>query len=403
MESGERMALAGLRVLDLADEKASFCSKLLADMGAEVIKLERPGGDASRWAGPFWENMPHPEKSLSFWYNNTSKLDITLNLETKQGQEIFCRLSQRFDVIVETFPPGYLDGLGLGYEALSEMNPGLILASVTGFGQSGPYREYKSCDIVASAVGGQMHVCGAPDTPPLKPYGQQAYYVASLFAAIGLLLALRERKHSGRGQHIDISLQEAVAASLEQVMVRYFYEGVMSKRQGSFHWNRSFCLLPCKDGYIALSPLMEWETLVEWLDSEGMASDLTAERWQEEEYRIQHLDHIIEILQRWTKTHTTTELFELGQLMHFPWAPVASPKQILNSPQLKTRAFFVSVAHPEVNAHFTYPGAPYKFSRSSWNIQRRAPLIGEHNTQVYHQELGFPREKLGELSSQNVI
>ena len=148
------MALAGLRVLDLADDKASFCSRLLADMGAEVIKVEKPGGDISRWAGPFWRNIPHPERSLPFWYNNTSKLGITLNLESKEGQEIFRRLSQRVDVIVETFPPGYLEGLGLGYEALSRTNPGLILASVTGFGHDGPYREYKSCDIVASALGG---------------------------------------------------------------------------------------------------------------------------------------------------------------------------------------------------------------------------------------------------------
>jgi len=396
-------ALTGLRVLDLADEKASFCSKLLGDMGAEVTKVERPGGDTSRWIGPFWRNIPHPEKSLSFWYNNTSKLGVTLNLEGKEGREVFRRLSQRTNVIVETFPPGYLVGLGLGYEALSETNPGLILASVTGFGQNGPYREYKSCDIVASALGGQMHVCGASDTPPLKPYGQQAYYIASLFAAIGILLALRERKQSGRGQHIDISLQEAVAASLEHVMVRYFHEGVVSQRQGSRHWNSSFCLLPCKDGYIALSPLMQWETLVEWLDSEGMASDLTADRWQEEEYRIQHLDHILKVLKRWTKTHTTTELFELGQLMHFPWAPVASPKEVLSSPQLKARGFFVTVAHPKANTYFTYPGAPYRFSRSAWNIHRRAPLIGEHNIKVYHQELGFPKKKLDELSLRNAI
>lgn len=403
MECNDSMALAELRVLDLTDDKASFCSKLLADMGAEVIKVEKPGGDASRWVGPFWRNVPHSEKSLSFWYNNTSKLGITLNLESKEGQEIFRRLSQRVDVIVETFPSGYLEGLGLGYEVLSKANPGLILVSVTGFGHSGPYREYKSCDIVASALGGQMYVCGAPDTPPLKPYGQQSYYLASLFAAIGILLALRARKHSGRGQHIDISLQEAVAASLEHVMVRYFYEGVVSKRQGNFHWNHSFYLFPCKDGYIALSPLMEWQTLVEWLDSEGMASDLTAARWQEEKYRIQHIEHIIEILQHWTKTHTATELFELGQLMHLPWAPVASPGEILSSPQLKARDFFVSVAHSEVNACFTYPGAPYKSDRSTWNIRRRAPLIGEHNAQLYRQELSFSQEKLDELSSRNVI
>ena len=152
-----------------------------------------------------------------------------------------------------------------------------------------------------------------------------------------------------------------------------------------------------------LSPLMEWDTLVEWLDSEGMALDLKTDRWRDEEYRIQHLDHITEVLKRWTITHTTAELFELGQLMRFPWAPVASPREVLGSPQLKARGFFVSVAHPEANAHFTYPGAPYKFSRLACEIRRRAPLIGEHNVQVYHKELGFPQERLDELSSRNVI
>jgi crotonobetainyl-CoA:carnitine CoA-transferase CaiB-like acyl-CoA transferase len=403
MEWGEGMVLAGLRVLDLADEKASFCSKLLSDLGAGVIKVEKRGGDASRREGPFWRGKSHPERSLSFWYNNTGKESVTLNLESEEGQTVFCKLSNRSDVIVETFPPGYLEGLGLGYESLTKTNPGLILASITGFGQDGPYREYKACDIVASAAGGQMYVNGAPDTPPLKPYGQQAYYTASLFAAIGILLALRERKNSGRGQHLDISLQEAVAASLEHVMVRYFYEGVVAKRQGSCHWNHSFCLLPCKDGYITLSPLLGWDTLVEWLYSEGMAADLTAEKWQDGEYRSQHVDHIIDVLKSWTVTHTTNELFELGQQMHFPWAPVASPKEILGSPQLQAREFFISVAHPEKGAQFICPGIPYRFSRSTLDIKRPAPLIGEHNIQVYHRELGFDQDKLDELSSRNII
>jgi len=403
MQQEDKAALTALRILDLADEKASFCTKLLADMGAEVIKIERPDGDKSRLTGPFWGNTPHPEKSLSFWYHNTSKLGITLNLENEEGQQLFRRLAQRTDVVVESFPPGYLDKLGLGYGSLSELNPGLIMASVTGFGQSGPYREYHSCDIVASAMGGQMYVCGAPDTPPLKPYGQQAYYLASLFAAIGILLAFRQRKLSGRGEHIDISLQEAVASALEHVMVRYYYEGIVSRRQGSLHWNNSFCLLPCKDGHILLSPLMQWETLVELLDNEGLAADLKEEKWRDGGYRRQHLDYIIQILKRWTITHTTAELFELGQLMRFPWAPVASPVEAANSPQLNARNFFVPVAYPEANISLTYPGAPYKFSRTPWKIQQRAPLIGEHNTWVYAQELGFSQEELDWLSARNVI
>ena len=395
-------ALTGLRVIDLADEKAAFAAKLLADMGADVIKVERPGGDAARWVGPFWGNIPHPEKSLFFWYHNTSKRSITLNLESEAGQQIFRRLAQRTDVIVETFSPGYLDQLNLGYAALSSAQPGLIMASITGFGQQGPYQKYHSCDLVASALGGQMSVCGNPDGPPLKPYGLQPYYLASLFAAIGILLAFRQRKQSNRGQHLDISLQEAVTASLEQVMVRYFYEGVVSRRQGSQQWNGTFCLLPCQDGHIAFSPLLEWDILVGLLDSDGMAADLKEAKWQDAGYRIQHLDHIIATLTRWTKTHTTTELFELGQLMRLPWAPVATPQDVANSPQLKARDFFISVAHPEAKTAFIYPGAPYKFSRSRWNA-RRAPLIGEHNDQVYHEELGFSRPELAALASRNVI
>jgi benzylsuccinate CoA-transferase BbsE subunit len=402
-EGKDAAPLAGLRVLDLADEKASFCTKLLADMGADVIKVERPGGDASRWMGPFWENISHSEKSLSFWYNNTSKLGITLCLESKEGQGIFLRLASKADVVVETFPPRYLSKIGLNYEILSEKNPKLIWASVTGFGQTGPYREYKSCDIVASAVGGQMYVCGLPDYPPLKPYGQQSLYSASLFAAVGILIALRERNNSGRGQHIDISLQEAAAATLEHVIVRHFYEKVVPNRQGNLQWTNSACLLPCKDGYILITFNREWETLIDLLHSEAMAADLKEEKWREEGYRRQHVDHIIGVLADWTKTHTTAELFELGQLMRFPWAPVSSPKDVFNSPQLRARNFFITVDHPEASTSFVYPAPPGKFNSLSWNLSRRAPLIGEHNAQVYDEELGLLPEELTKLSSENVI
>jgi len=394
--------LTGLRVLELTDEKASFCSKLLADFGAEVIKVERPGGDASRWIGPFWKNTPHPERSLPFWYNNTNKLGITLNLESREGQEIFRRLASKADVIVETFPPGHLEKLRLGYEKLSEINPKLILASITGFGQTGPHRRYKSCDIIASATGGQMYVCGAPDTPPLKPYGEQSYYMASLFASVGILMALRERNHSGKGQHIDVSLQEAVAATLEHVLVRYFYDGVISRRQESSRQNDSFCLLPCKDGYTLLMVDRDWDILVDWLDSEGMASDLKEERWRDEEYRRQDWNHIIDLLTHWTKTHTRAELFELGQLMCLPWAPIFTVAEMANSAQLLERKFFVSIPHPELEAHFSYPGAPYKCSCSSENIRRRAPLIGEHNAQVY-ETLGLCSQDLKRLVDASVI
>ena len=179
-------------------------------------------GHPSRGIGSFWGNSPHPERSLFFSYHNTNKRSITLNLETRDGREIFLRLAKKADVVVETFPPGTLKELGMGFDILSNINPGLILVSVTGFGQTGPRSEYKCCDLVASASGGQMYISGSPSTPPLKPFGEQSYYAASLYAAIGILLALRSRRQTGKGDRIDISLEEVFVSTLDHVMVRYF-------------------------------------------------------------------------------------------------------------------------------------------------------------------------------------
>ena len=393
----------GIYILDLADEKASFCSKLLADMGARVTKVETPGGDASRKIGPFSGDFPHPERSLFFFHNNTNKLGITLNLEHSEGKKIFCRLAENADIVIESFAPGHLTELGLGFEKLSEINPKLILASVTGFGQNGPWSRHTSCDMEASALGGQMYVSGSPLTPPLKFFGEQSYYTVSLFAAVAILLALRKRTQSGKGEHIDISMQEAVVSTLEHVWIHYFYDRVVSKRQGALDWNNNFCILPCKDGHILISLFQQWETLVAWIASDGMAEDLVEEGWEREEYRRMHLDHIIEVLQRWTKTHTAQELFELGQLMRFPWAPVHPPKEVLESPQLKSREFFMKVDHAEIGTSIKYPGVPYQSDYCSLDRWKRAPLIGEDNLQVYQKELGLSDEELKRLSSINAI
>jgi crotonobetainyl-CoA:carnitine CoA-transferase CaiB-like acyl-CoA transferase len=395
--------LQGIRILDLADEKASFCPKLLADLGAKVVKVEKPGGDPSRKIGPFLGNSPHPERSLFFNYHNTNKMGITLNLEHPVGRDLFLRLMNRTDIVVETFAPGYLKDLQLDFEVLKRANPKLILVSVTGFGQNGPRSQCKSCDLVASAFGGQMFVSGSPSTAPLKPFGEQSYYTASLFAAIAILLAIRKRDSFGKGEHIDISLQEAVVSTLDHVMVRYFSEKIIPKRQGSLSWNHSFFILPCKDGHILIAPFQQWETLIEWMDGEGMAEDLKDERWHEEAFRLRNFTHIQDVLERWTKTHTTKELFELAQLMRFPWAPIASPKEVLNNPHLDARQFFIDVKHPEIKTSISHPGSPYKFSRLPSRRCKRAPLIGEDNVQIYQGELGLSDEELQRLSCLNVI
>jgi crotonobetainyl-CoA:carnitine CoA-transferase CaiB-like acyl-CoA transferase len=277
--------LSGCKVLDLSGARGAFCAALLARMGAGVTRVE---------------------------------------VATPEGSHNLQHLAATADVLLEDFPPGYLESLGLDYVRLAEINPGLVMVSITDFGQDGPYRSFKSCDLVDAALGGWLSVTGLPDAP-LKPYGEQAYRTASLFAANGVLLALWRRRETGRGQHIDISVMECVAATLDHVLVRYFYEGEVAGRRGSRHWNDAFAVFPCRDGYVLLSLFREWETLVEWLDSEGMAADLTDIKWRDRETRQAGVEHIIAVLARWTAQHTADELVEKGQLMRFPWTKVARP------------------------------------------------------------------------------
>jgi crotonobetainyl-CoA:carnitine CoA-transferase CaiB-like acyl-CoA transferase len=401
--SGKDIPLLCIRVLDLAGERASFCSKLLAGMGAEVVRIEPPGGDPSRATGSFRKSSSCPDSSLFFLYHNAGKKSITLNLEHSRGRELFKSLISQADVLVESFDPGYLENLGLHYTVLQAINPRIITASVTGFGQDGPYSSYRSCDLVSSAMGGQMFVCGTPERYPLKLYGNQSSYVASLFSAVGILIALLQRRATGCGQWLDLSTHEAVTSTLEYVMMRYFNDGVVSERNGNVYWNGSASVLPCKDGYILLTFGREWGTLIELVESENMAEDLTEEKWKEEEYRTEHIDHIIEVLAKWTSSHTVTELFETGQLMRFPWAPVNSPEDLFDDPQLNARDFFIDVEHPECNRSFLYPGLPWRFSGFHPGTQGRAPLPGEHNYKIYHNELGISAEEIERLAQARII
>jgi benzylsuccinate CoA-transferase BbsE subunit len=382
--------LSGYRILDLTDEKGMFCTRLLADMGAEVIRIEKPGG---RSAG----------STADFCYLNAGKRSISLDVAKRPGREIFKRLVKTAQVMVETESSGYLASLGLGYPELSEINPGLVMASITDFGQSGPYRDYKSCDMVAAALGGWMYVSGEPETPPLKPFGNQAYYSVSLLAANGILLALWHRHTNGRGQYIDISVMECVAATLDHVLVRYFYEGVVAGRQGSLHWNNAFRIFPCRDGYILLTLFQQWETLVAWLESEGMAEDLADEKWRDRQERLKGLDHIIDVLERFTLSHDVAELVEKGQLMRFPWAGVTSVPGLLNSPQLAERNYFTEIEYPESGRRYKSAGAPFKMGRSPLLAGGRVPYAGEHNLDIYHRELGLSMEEIEALKKAGVV
>lgn len=375
--------LNGLRVLDLADEKASYCSKLLADLGAEVVKMEQPGGERSRLAGPFVQGQPHTGASLSFWYNNAGKRGLTLDLESETDRATIRQMVRGCDVVVESFTPGYLDGLGLGYKGLSAINPGLVMASVTGYGQTGPYSKYKSCDLTASASGGQMYLNGRPDRAPLKPCGNQSYYLGSLFAANGILLALHWRDRSGKGQYIDISLQEAVAAALEHVLVRYFHDDVIPCRQGALQWNCSSDIFPCRDKFVLCTFNREWDTLLELLNSQCMAADLTHPAWSDEEFRKTHIENIQEIMSFWTCTQDSKGVFELGQSMRFPWGIVNSIEAVAKNEQLRARGFFLTARHPAAPKEFKVPGPVIKFDDAPVYKWRPAPSAGEHDAEQF--------------------
>jgi crotonobetainyl-CoA:carnitine CoA-transferase CaiB-like acyl-CoA transferase len=271
---------SGYLVLDSSNDSASLCIKTLVSMGAEVIRME-------------------PEKE----------------------PERFRDLVQKADIFIETERPGYMASLGLDYTALCKINPRLIMVSITPFGQTGPYKDLKASDLTLQAMGGWLSVTGEAGRP-LKLYGPQAYNTASLFAVNGVLLALYQRHETGKGQYIDVSIMECVASTLDHVLVRYFYEGAVAERTGSRHWNNAFDVFPCVGGHILLSIHRQWETLVELMASEDMAEDLTGSEWNDRDYRDRNIDHIIEVIGRWTLKHKAGELEELGQLMHFPWAEV---------------------------------------------------------------------------------
>jgi crotonobetainyl-CoA:carnitine CoA-transferase CaiB-like acyl-CoA transferase len=398
----ERAALSDLRVLDFTDLKGALCAKLMGDMGADVIKIEPPGGDAMRTIGPFLDGKPHHDRSLLFWFYNTSKRGITLDLHKPEGQEIFKKLIPQTDVVVESFAPGTLTRLGLGYETLKQLNPRLVLTSITPFGQTGPYRDYKSSDTVAEALGGMIYVNGAPDEPPLRGFGLQAYHSASFFAAIGAMSALWARDTVG-GQWVDISLQEAVAAAVEHV-APFYHQGLgIETRRGSLHWSRYFRVARCKDGYIMHCALGDWTSLVEWVKADEKAQDLTEPHWEDIQYRKANAEHLFDVLDDWAKDYTIAELMEGAQLRRIPYAMVRPPEALVDDPQLNERGFFPSVEHPELEKTFRYPGGPFFFTKTPWRISRRPPLLGEHNAEIYSGELGMSERQVTEMEEAGII
>jgi benzylsuccinate CoA-transferase BbsE subunit len=401
------MALGGRRVLELADEKGVYCGKLLADMGADVIKIEPPGGDATRHQPPFWKDRPDPDGSLFFLYMNTSKRGVTLDLRRSAGQNIFKQLAGTADIIVETFPPGHLDTLGVGYETLRKDNPKLVFTSITGFGQTGPYRRYASADIVAGALGGAMSVTGAAEDPPVTLAGSQAHIMASTYAAVSSMMALHHATRSGHGQHVDISVEETTASVTHICGVgKWLDDHIIPKRMGT----GLFASVPsgayrCKDGliYLMINRPAHWKALAEWI-SEVTGNDAVRDPLFDgpSSNRFASRDLIDFYISDLTSRYTVDELYHEGQRRHIACTPVNSAAAVASDPHLAARNYFVTVTHAE-HGTLNYPGAPYRHATTPWRITRPAPHIGEHNEEIYSRELGLDTDMLRTFNQSGII
>jgi crotonobetainyl-CoA:carnitine CoA-transferase CaiB-like acyl-CoA transferase len=410
--------LTGLRVIELADETGQFCGKLLGDLGADVVKIEPPGGEPCRRIGPFLDDAPHPELSLSFWYYNTSKRGITLDLATTDGRLLFARLAATADVILETCRPGFLKSLGLDYETLCERNPRLILCSLTPFGQTGPWRDYLSSDLLHMAAGGFMASCGydeadVPHAPPIAPGGGNAWHTGSHFAYMAIMAALFHRTVSGRGQYIDASIHEACALTTEAAIASYVYRGEVLRRQTGRHHAAGptpRTQFRAKDGnYVCalvagrLNPRYVGE-LADLLDSYDMAGDLKDPKYQDPAVIAASTSHIIDdLVAGFIAALPAEEVYHAAQARGFTWGAVRPAEALIEDAHLQDRGFWKEVAHSELRRSFVYPGEAAIYSGSPWRIWRRAPLIGEHNAEIFCDELGLSRGELCALAESRVI
>jgi crotonobetainyl-CoA:carnitine CoA-transferase CaiB-like acyl-CoA transferase len=414
--------LRGLRVLDLTDDHGLLCGKLLADMGADVILVEPPGGNPARALGPFYQDQPGLETSLYWWAYNTNKRSIVLDLEQADGRTLFQRLVQGADVLLESSAPGTLDRLGAGYAALNALNPRLVYTSITAFGQTGPYKDWQAPDLVGMALGGFMYLTGDANGVPLRVSLPQAYLHAAAEAAAATLIAYYERQQSGLGQHVDVSMQTCVIGTLMNATPYPALHGEDIRRAGLYNTSlggKRRMIYPCRDGYVsflAIGGVMGRHTMTEltaWMATEHMAlrfmQEMDWDTWdvvatiQAGDEGQKQIDAIEAAVGAFFKTHTKQELYEGAIPRRILLAPVADMRDIMASSQLTARDYFVTLQHEDLHTTVRYPGAFAKFSQTPLQISRRAPCLGEHNRSVYVEELGLAADEYRALQELGVI
>jgi benzylsuccinate CoA-transferase BbsE subunit len=410
------MMLSGLRALDLTDELGFFCGKLLGQFGIDVIKIEKPGGDAAREYGPFYKDIPDPEKSLYWFAFNESKRGITLDIETGEGRDIFKKLVKKADFLIESFRPGYLESLGLGYPQLSGINPGLIMTAITPFGQTGPYRDYSGTDLVIMATGGIMSLTGKPDGIPCRLSPDHAYCLGGGYAAVATMTAYYYRQRTGEGQYIDVALSEcAVRENYSEVPVSWKFGHYTAGRHGDIMFRygvNTRTIWPCKDGHVTWTLFggtigaTENNALARWLEEEGLLGDLKNIDWNKwgfdgiTQAEIDRIERpVFELLKRYTKKEIEDESMKRGLRI----SAVSDVRDLTESAQLKFREYWKDIEHPELGQKITYPGHLYVSNTDNPGPRCRAPLIGEHNKIIYEDELGLDSRTVADLKEKGVI
>jgi crotonobetainyl-CoA:carnitine CoA-transferase CaiB-like acyl-CoA transferase len=409
--------LSPYRVLDLTDECGILGGKILADLGADVIQIEPPGGSSARQVGPFYHDEPHPERSLFWWSYAANKRSITLNLISSDGRALLRRMVPSAHFLIESFPPGHMERLGLGYDALAAINPALIVVSVTPFGQDGPYARYHASDLNGMGMAGFMYLTGDPDRPPARVGVPHFYLHGAAAGATGAMIAHTQRVLIGRGQHVDVSCQEAVARTLASAPQLFAIEKTVIRRQGSYRQTGDTTFMritwPCKDGFVnfqlsgGAGAGRSVNNLIQWMEEEGRGDPfLTGLDWTTLGYGIitkELLDRVVPPVERFLMSHTKAELFEGAVKRRILLFPVATTGDIMRNAQLQARGYFRQVPHPDLATTITYPGPFVQASATPIELRRLAPKVGEHNAEIYLNELGLTRKELVQLREAGAI
>jgi crotonobetainyl-CoA:carnitine CoA-transferase CaiB-like acyl-CoA transferase len=414
--------LDGFKVLDLTDEKGYLCGRILGDFGADVIKIEPPGGDPARWTGPFYHNEVHPEKSLYWFFANANKRGITLDLKTSNGRDLFTQLVRGSDLVIESYPPGYMAELGLDYSFLAGIRQDIILTSISPFGQDSPDRHFKVSDMVAIAMGGMAYVFGDEDRAPVRISVPQAYFLGAQHAAVGSVLALYHKQITGEGQWVDTSMQEAIMFSLIYYLPLWEHRRLTRSRSGPYYKTpRPPPLSPlyarrlfhCLDGYVCLAiqggnraAINSSRALVSWANEEGYALELRDydwDKWNADTADQSEQEFIEGQISPFLLTKTKNELLVEAAKRKMLLAPVSTAADLPQNAQLIARKFWTRVNHPELDDVLTYPGLPFKIEGLEPEIYQRAPMIGEHNREIFQDEMGLTTQKIAVLKSQGVI